>query len=60
MTKLFSSKVAIRTAEEAMQVPAGADYLAESEIQHRFCGTILHPIIEGTTEIQELVISREV
>lgn len=59
MTKMFSSEVAIRTAEEAMRIHAGAGYLAESVIQRYFRDAILYHTTEGTTEIQQLVISRE-
>jgi len=59
MTKVFSSEVAIRTAEEAMRIHAGAGYLAESTIDRYFRDAILFHTTEGTTEIQELVIARE-
>jgi len=59
MTKVFSSEMSIRTAEEAMRIHAGAGYLAESQIQRYFRDAILYHTTEGTTEIQELVISRE-
>jgi len=59
MTKFFSSEVAIRAAEEAMRIHAGAGYLAESPIQRYFRDAILYHTTEGTTEIQELIISRE-
>lgn len=59
MTKVFSSEMAIRTAEEAMRIHAGAGYLAESTIDRYFRDAILFHTTEGTTEIQELVIARE-
>ena len=59
MTKLFSAEVAIRTAEEAMRIHAGAGYMAESPIQRYFRDAIMYATTEGTQEIQELVISRE-
>lgn len=59
MTKHFSSNVAIRIAEEAMRIHAGAGYLAESTIQRYFRDAILYHTTEGTTEIQELIVSRE-
>lgn len=59
MTKLFSAEVAIRVAEEAMRIHAGAGYLAESPIQRYFRDAILYATTEGTQEIQELIISRE-
>ena len=59
MTKVFSSEAAIRIAEEAMRIHAGAGYLAESPIQRYFRDAILYHITEGTTEVQELIISRQ-
>jgi len=59
MTKLFASEVAIRSAEEAMRIHAGAGYLAEAAIGRYFRDAILFHTTEGTSEIQELVISRQ-
>ena len=59
MTKFFSSELAIRVAEEAMRIHAGAGYIAESPIQRYFRDAILYHSTEGTTEVQQLVISRE-
>ena len=59
MTKLFSSEVAIRAAEETMRIYAGAGYLAESDVQRYFRDAILFCTTEGTNEIQQLIIARE-
>jgi len=59
MTKMFSSEVAIRSAEQAMRIFAGAGYVADSTIQRYFRDAILYHTTEGTTEIQQLVIARE-
>ena len=59
MTKFFTSEVCVRTVEEAMRIHAGAGYLAESKIQRYYRDAIVFPITEGTNEIQQLVISRE-
>ena len=59
MTKVFSSEVAIRVAEEAMRIHAGASYLAESVVQRYFRDAILYHTTEGSTEIQQLIIARE-
>ncbi len=59
MTKFFSSDMAIRVAEEAMRIHAGAGYLAESRIQRYFRDAILYHTTEGTTEVQQLIIARE-
>jgi len=42
-----------------MRIHAGAGYLAESTIDRYFRDAILFHTTEGTTEIQELVIARE-
>jgi len=59
MLKVFCSELAIRAAEEAMRIHAGAGYLAESVVQRYFRDAILCHITEGTTEVQQLVIARE-
>ncbi len=59
MTKLKSAEVAVKMAEEAMRIHAGAGYMAESVIQRYYRDAILYPITEGTSEIQQLIISRE-
>jgi len=59
MTKLKSAEVAVKMAEEAMRIHAGAGYLAESVVQRYYRDAILYPITEGTSEIQQLIISRE-
>ena len=59
MTKMFSSEAAIKIVEGAMRIHAGAGYLAESKIQRYYRDAILYHTTEGTTEVQELVISRQ-
>lgn len=59
MVKFFCSELAIRAAEEAMRIHAGAGYLAESVVQRYFRDAILGHTTEGTTEIQQLIIARE-
>lgn len=59
MTKVFSSELAIRVAEEAMRIHAGAGYMAESPVQRYFRDAILYHTTEGTTEVQNLIIARE-
>jgi alkylation response protein AidB-like acyl-CoA dehydrogenase len=58
MTKMLSADMAIRMAEEAMRIHAGAGYMAESVVQRYFRDAIMYHTTEGTTEIQEIVISR--
>lgn len=59
MTKLYSAEVAVQMAEAAMRIHAGAGYLAESVVQRYYRDAILYPITEGTSEIQQVIIARE-
>jgi len=58
MTKLFASEVAFRVATEAMQIHGGVALMAESPVQRYFRDARLGTIGEGTSEIQQIVISR--
>ena len=59
MTKSFSAEVAIRAAEDAMRVHAGTGYMMDSPVQRYFREAILSFTTEGTNDIQQLVIARE-
>ena len=59
MVKYYGAEVGVRVAEDAMRIFAGAGYLAESTVERFYRDAILYPTAEGTTEIMELVISRE-
>ena len=58
MTKLFSSEVAQRVTTEAMQIHGGAALVSKSPVQRYFRDARRATITEGTSEIQEIVISR--
>jgi alkylation response protein AidB-like acyl-CoA dehydrogenase len=59
MAKLYSSEVAVRTANEAVQVFGGYGYLKDFPVEKFYRDAKLCTIGEGTSEIQKLVISRE-
>jgi len=59
MCKLFASEVAVRATEDAMQIHAGYGYMSDSRIQRYFRDARLFTITEGTSEVQQLVISRQ-
>ena len=59
MVKYFCSELVIRAAEEAMRIHAGAGYLAESVVQRYYRDAILTHTTEGTSEVQQLIIARE-
>lgn len=57
MVKWYCSEVAIRAAEEAMRIHAGAGYLEESAVARYFRDAILSHTTEGTSEIQQQIIA---
>ena len=56
--KLFASEMCGRVADRAVQIFGGAGYLAEYGIERFFRDVRLFRIYEGTTQIQQLVIAR--
>lgn len=59
MAKLFASQVAERVTTEALQIHGGYGLTEESVAQRYFRDCRMGTITEGTSEIQLLVISRE-
>lgn len=60
MCKLFASEVAMRATTNAIQVHGGYGYMRERPIERFFRDAKLTEIGEGTSEIQKLVIAREI
>ena len=58
MAKLFASKTAVDTTIEAIQVFGGYGYTAEYPVERLFRDAKVTEIYEGTSEIQRLVISK--
>lgn len=56
--KLFASEMCGRVADRAVQVFGGAGYMAEYGIERFYRDVRLFRIFEGTTQIQQLVIAR--
>tara|TARA_Y100001933_G_scaffold102150_1_gene102719 strand:- start:1581 stop:2720 length:1140 start_codon:yes stop_codon:yes gene_type:complete len=59
MAKLYASEVAVRTSNEAVQIFGGYGYIKDFPAEKFFRDAKLCTIGEGTSEIQKLVISRE-
>jgi len=59
MAKLYASEAAAYVTTECMQIHAGYGLMEESVAQRYFRDARLNTITEGTSEIQQLVISRE-
>ncbi len=58
MAKLYASGVAVRTTTKAIQVHGGYGYIADYPVERFFRDAKGTEIYEGTSEIQRLVISR--
>jgi alkylation response protein AidB-like acyl-CoA dehydrogenase len=59
MAKLYASEVAMRVATEAVQILGGYGYVKDYPAERYFRDAKLTTIGEGTSEIQRLVISRQ-
>ena len=60
VAKLFASRAANWSAREAVQVHGGAGYCTDYPVERYFRDARITEIYEGTTEVQKLVIAREV
>jgi len=60
MAKVFSSEAAMKAATKAVQIHGGAGYITEFPVERIFRDAKLTEIGEGTSEIQRLVIAREI
>ncbi len=58
MAKLFASEVAVRVANEAVQVFGGYGYIKDYPVEKFYRDVKICTIGEGTSEIQRLVIAR--
>lgn len=60
MAKLFASQVAMDTTVEAVQVHGGYGFVKEYHVERLMRDAKITQIYEGTSEIQKLVISRNI
>ncbi|SFC13651.1 Acyl-CoA dehydrogenase [Flexibacter flexilis DSM 6793] len=60
MAKLFASQVAMEVTVEAVQVHGGYGFVKEYHVERLMRDAKITQIYEGTSEIQKIVISREV
>src|SRR5215475_14474455 len=59
MAKVFASEVAMKAATKSLQIHGGAGYITEFPIERMFRDAKLTEIGEGTSEVQRMVIARE-
>jgi alkylation response protein AidB-like acyl-CoA dehydrogenase len=60
MAKLFASEVAMKTTIEAVQIHGGYGYVKEYHVERLMRDAKITQIYEGTSEIQRIVIAREI
>ncbi len=60
MAKLFASEAAVKVSEEGIQIHGGYGYIKEYPAEKFWRDSKLCTIGEGTSEIQKLVISRDI
>jgi alkylation response protein AidB-like acyl-CoA dehydrogenase len=59
MAKLFASEMAVRVCDEALQVHGGYGFIKDYPVEKFYRDVKLCTIGEGTSEIQRLVIARQ-
>lgn len=59
MAKLFASEVAMRAADKALQIHGGYGYVKDYAIERIYRDARITRIYEGTSEIQRMVIARQ-
>jgi butyryl-CoA dehydrogenase len=60
MAKLFASEMAERVCSDAIQIHGGYGYLADFPVERIYRDVRVCQIYEGTSDIQRLIISREI
>lgn len=60
MAKLFASEVAMKTTVEAVQIHGGYGFVKEFHVERLMRDAKITQIYEGTSEIQRIVIAREI
>jgi alkylation response protein AidB-like acyl-CoA dehydrogenase len=59
MAKLFASETAMKVTTDAIQVHGGYGFIKEYEVERYFRDAKITQLYEGTSQIQKLVIARE-
>ena len=60
MAKLYASEACFRVASKAVQIHGGYGYFKESDVERYFRDSRVTSIYEGTSEVQRIVIGRQV
>ena len=60
MAKLFASRTAVEVADKALQIHGGVGYFAPTPVERYYREAKVTEIYEGTSEVQRLVIARNI
>ena len=60
MAKLFASELAMRITTDAIQIHGGYGYIREYQVERFFRDAKVLEIGEGTSEVQRMVIARQI
>ena len=60
MAKLFASEICMKVCDQAIQIHGGYGYMKEYQVERFFRDAKLLEIGEGTSEVQRMVIAREI
>lgn len=60
MAKLFASEMCMKVCDQAIQIHGGYGYMKEYQVERYFRDAKLLEIGEGTSEVQRMVIAREI
>jgi alkylation response protein AidB-like acyl-CoA dehydrogenase len=60
MAKLYASEISMEVADEAIQIHGGYGYMKEYEVERYMRDAKLLEIGEGTSEVQKMVIARQI
>lgn len=60
MAKLYASEIAVEVCDQAIQIHGGYGYMHEYEVERLYRDAKLLEIGEGTSEIQRMVIARQI
>jgi alkylation response protein AidB-like acyl-CoA dehydrogenase len=60
MAKLYASEICVQVCEEAIQIHGGYGYIKEFPVEKFWRDSKLLTIGEGTSEVQRMVIARNV
>ena len=59
VAKLFASEMVEKVASDAIQIHGGYGYIAEYPVSRYYKGAKVLQIVEGTSEVMRIILSRE-